>query len=208
MEKYLEKNFLENYKFRYYKGLYNLFVSLLSKENKFYSLVCDVGCGKGIWSYIGLKFGLFKEVVGCDIFFDYKIKELKSLGRVSYKNCENSPYLPFEDNSFDLVFSMDVIEHVEDDNTFFKEHIRIAKPGGVILIGTPNRYRIVNVLLMLLGQLKYPRKLGEDSYGECIHIREYSENMLKKLIEREINTIQYNTINSLLVRYRAKSWSK
>jgi len=190
MEKYLEKKFLKDSRSRYYKGLYDLFLSLLSTENKYYSLVCDVGCGKGIWSWIGMEFGLFKEVVGCDVFFDYKIEELKTLGKVSYKSVKNPPYLPFESNTFDLVFSMDVIEHVEDDHTFFKEHIRIAKPGGVILTGTPNRYRTINVVLMLLGRLKYDRKLGEDSYGECIHIREYSENMIKKLMHKEYNTIQ------------------
>ena len=91
--------------------------------------------------------------------------------------------LPFSDNYFDLVFSIDVIEHVSDDKKFLAEQIRILKSGGEIILGTPNYYRVSNLILFLLGMLKYPRKLGVDNYGDIIHLREYKRSQLVELLD-------------------------
>lgn len=48
--------------------------------------------------------------------------------------------LPFADNSFDFVFSNEVIEHVADDAAYMAEMARVVKPGGRILIFCPNRW--------------------------------------------------------------------
>ena len=45
--------------------------------------------------------------------------------------------LPFPDATFDLVCALDIIEHVDDDNTALEEISRVARPGGVLLISTP-----------------------------------------------------------------------
>lgn len=47
--------------------------------------------------------------------------------------------LPFANNTYDLVFSFDVLEHVPDDKLFVKELYRVTKPGGQIIISTPNK---------------------------------------------------------------------
>lgn len=48
--------------------------------------------------------------------------------------------LPFSDNSFDVVFSTGVIEHWPEKQTFssVKEHARVVKPGGLVIISVPN----------------------------------------------------------------------
>jgi ubiquinone/menaquinone biosynthesis C-methylase UbiE len=52
------------------------------------------------------------------------------------------PPLPdFPDNSFDLVVSFQVIEHIQDDVLFLKEIHRVLRPGGKALLTTPNRIR-------------------------------------------------------------------
>ena len=48
--------------------------------------------------------------------------------------------IPYEDNFFDCVYSIDVIEYVENDALFIKENIRVLKNGGILIIGTPNRH--------------------------------------------------------------------
>lgn len=48
--------------------------------------------------------------------------------------------LPFPDNCFDLVFSNEVIEHVEDDVSYAREMVRVARPGARILVFAPNRW--------------------------------------------------------------------
>jgi SAM-dependent methyltransferase len=45
--------------------------------------------------------------------------------------------LPFPDASFDLVCALDVIEHVDDDDSALSELSRVVKAGGVVLISTP-----------------------------------------------------------------------
>jgi len=43
------------------------------------------------------------------------------------------------DNSFDFAVTFQVIEHIQDDATFISEIHRVLKPGGILLLTTPNR---------------------------------------------------------------------
>lgn len=47
--------------------------------------------------------------------------------------------LPFDDDAFDVIESMDVIEHTADDRDYLAELRRVLAPGGLILLVTPNR---------------------------------------------------------------------
>jgi SAM-dependent methyltransferase len=49
-------------------------------------------------------------------------------------------HLPYPDNRFDLVFSNEVIEHVQDDRSAAVEMVRVARPGGRIILFCPNRW--------------------------------------------------------------------
>src|SRR4051812_27882621 len=46
-------------------------------------------------------------------------------------------HLPYPDNRFDLVFSNEVIEHVQDDRVAALEMVRVTKPGGRIILFCP-----------------------------------------------------------------------
>jgi SAM-dependent methyltransferase len=48
--------------------------------------------------------------------------------------------LPFAAATFDFVFSNEVIEHVDDDARYAAEMVRVTRPGGRILIFSPNRW--------------------------------------------------------------------
>ena len=52
----------------------------------------------------------------------------------------NGLTLPYADNSFDIVFSMHVIEHTQDPERYLIEVCRVLKPGGVVFLDVPNRY--------------------------------------------------------------------
>jgi SAM-dependent methyltransferase len=49
--------------------------------------------------------------------------------------------LPFGDASFDLITMFDLLEHVPDDGAVAREALRVLRPGGWILVSTPNRER-------------------------------------------------------------------
>ena len=50
--------------------------------------------------------------------------------------------LPFEDGSYDVVLATEVIEHLADHPTFLREAGRILKPGGRLVLSTPNVHRL------------------------------------------------------------------
>jgi SAM-dependent methyltransferase len=86
--------------------------------------------------------------------------------------------LPFEDDSFDVVVSLDVQEHLSDPVTFLKEVARITRPLGHVLVTTPNgdRWKPVSVLRRAIGMTK--EKYGHHVYG--YNIREH-EGMLNQV---------------------------
>lgn len=55
-------------------------------------------------------------------------------------------HLPFRDRSFDLLISMSVIEHLDDPGRVFREFHRVLKPGGKLILQTPNRYDYVSMI--------------------------------------------------------------
>lgn len=50
--------------------------------------------------------------------------------------CGDAMRLPFPDDSFDMVLSTQVIEHVPDDRAFVKEAVRILKRGGMMILSS------------------------------------------------------------------------
>lgn len=89
--------------------------------------VLDVGCDDGFFlSQISLPFK-----VGVDL--KPRLGTFTSFPIL----CADGCYLPFPDESFDNVFAFDVIEHVEDDDTFLQSLIRVLAKGGRLWLSTP-----------------------------------------------------------------------
>ena len=58
--------------------------------------------------------------------------------------------LPYPDASFDAVVSLEVIEHVEDQFRFLRELARVARPGALVVVTTPNVLSLQSRLHTLL----------------------------------------------------------
>jgi len=163
------------------------FLTLLKSE---YPKILEIGCGKGFFSYLVAKNSTVGSVTGCDVYPDFQIKEISSVvPRVEYSAIAGDT-LPFKDNYFNLVFSMDVIEHLENDRKSITEHIRVTKPGGQIIIGTPIYFKLMNLLPFILGRIEFPRSIGWDTYGDSIHIREYKKSDLLRLLAENKSQIE------------------
>tara|TARA_R100001015_G_C4634312_1_gene200581 strand:- start:1105 stop:1797 length:693 start_codon:yes stop_codon:yes gene_type:complete len=94
--------------------------------------ILDIGCGNGEISK-NLK-DLGNDVYGVDASESAK----KHLGDNFFKvDLQNDMY-PFEDNTFDVVFSKSVIEHLQDPDHMLKEAYRVLKKGGVVITMTPS----------------------------------------------------------------------
>ena len=102
--------------------------------------VLDFGCGDGVLSSLLAKQGT--EVFGIDsdkaaIYFAEKMH--KSMGLNTCFSVQSCYETSFESESFDVVVSSDVIEHVSEVDRFLGEIHRLLKPGGVAVISTPIR---------------------------------------------------------------------
>jgi len=116
-----------------YSGTYEETVNLIKNYNKNIKII-DLGCGKGTIVKKLRAIG-FKNIVYCDIkdTFDRKVKLM-----------DFNKKLKFKDNSFDLIISTEVIEHLENKYFFFREVKRILKKEGTLVFSSPNIANLPN----------------------------------------------------------------
>jgi len=95
-------------------------------------------------------------------------------------NIEQDPF-PYPDATFDLVLYCEIIEHLVYDpvQTLYEIH-RVLKPGGTLILTTPNPFRYTNILKFLRGQNIYPPFSGYGGYAR--HNREFSAGELRRLL--------------------------
>lgn len=99
--------------------------------------VLDVGCNTG---YGTMRFvPVARRVVGVDVSSRAidAARERAIDGRPEFLVTSGFD-LPFADGSFDLVTSFQVLEHVPDPGPFLAELSRVARPGGSVILATPN----------------------------------------------------------------------
>ena len=99
--------------------------------------VLEIGCGIGSVVFELSKQGY--DVTGTDISraaIEYGLKKYGDI-RLEVQAAET---LPYEDNSFDVVLSFDLFEHIARIDRHVGEVRRILHPGGHYLLQTPNKY--------------------------------------------------------------------
>jgi SAM-dependent methyltransferase len=100
------------------------------------SVALDAGCGRGLFDNDFRR--LVKTLIGCDVSpsalrnpFVHEVV-IADLGR-----------MPFDDDQFDVVFSRCVVEHLPDPAAVFREFQRVLKPGGRLVVLTPNLHHYI-----------------------------------------------------------------
>lgn len=92
-------------------------------------------------------------------------------------------HFPYDDNTFDLVTWCEVIEHLTENPVHaLSEIYRVLKPGGVLVLSTPNASRADSIVNFLVGRNIYdPYHLGAPLKGSR-HSREYTLPELTDLL--------------------------
>lgn len=146
--------------------------------------VLDVGVGTGSLPVVLSALGF--EVYGLDDDGGGK-RQVSVLARrfptLKMQVCalETDDY-PYEDSTFDVVTSFDVIEHLPGSpRHYLAEIYRVLKPGRVFFVSNPNVVRLANRALILMGQSNYHslnewfNPNGDEDTNEFTgHWREYS----------------------------------
>lgn len=128
--------------------------------------VLSSGCGfaGSLLAYRSAGAALAVGVEVDETYLDFgalRTTDLAGAGVVGYDGVR----LPFPDSTFDLVESIDVIEHTEDPETYVAELARVLAPGGLILLVTPNRLFPVEQHLGITGPPWLPVPVADAVFG-------------------------------------------
>jgi methionine biosynthesis protein MetW len=137
------------------------FLQLLDKNPS--SRVIDLGCGDGNFTLKA------KEKIGCNEIYGIEVYEpsiekAKDKGiRVIKDDLNKFPY-SFKDNTFDVIVSNQVIEHLFYPVKFFREIHRILKSGGYTVLSTENLASWDNLFALLLCYTPFSMEFGSGLY--------------------------------------------
>ena len=122
---------VENYWFRRHEVVYARLAQLCAGRD-----VLEAGCGEGYGA------DLIASVARTVIAVDYDAAAVAHV-RNRYPRVQvlagNLASLPLGDSAVDVVVNFQVIEHLWDQPQFITECLRVLRPGGLLLISTPNR---------------------------------------------------------------------
>jgi ubiquinone/menaquinone biosynthesis C-methylase UbiE len=198
------------------------FVSFFSKGFRGHgSKILSISCGRG--DYEKLIFGRYENanIVSTDVVDSMvsgeDIEYFNKRGVWHFVKIKPENELPFENETFDLVFHNDTIEHTKKTHLFLKEQFRVLKKGGCIIVGTPNLLRVANIAKILVGKLNFPKKISDENlYTSSHHIQEFTEwniaGMLEEIgfeqIERKCCFFGLNIFNIQFRKYSQKGLGK
>ncbi len=107
----------------------------------------DAGCGAGpALRYLS---GQGYHAYGCDFIFYPLIESRKLVPTAPVVCCDLKQPLPYRDASFDAVLLSEVVEHLHEAEDLLRECARILRPGGYVLITTPNLWDVRRPLAWL-----------------------------------------------------------
>ena len=168
-------------KFRHYQALdldhkiYQLKALKLAQQHlpdKKNSKILDLGCADGSFAHLAAQ-KLSGKSFGLDITPQNIKKAQKKLDHAKVHDL-NLP-LPYKPNTFDLIFALEIIEHLFDTDQFLKNIYRVLKPQGILILSTPNLASLKNRLRLLTNH--YPQHLEYSAQGAG-HIHLYTSTTL------------------------------
>ncbi len=148
--------------------------------------ILDLGCGQGHLTEM-IRQGLKRAEITA---LDYSVSAIeyahKHYPEIDFAvgNAYDSPYAR---NFFDVVVCNNLWEHVPDPLFLLRKISRTLKPGGHLIISTPSRYRIRNLVRVLIGKpvaFMSPHHVTEYTVGQVKEQLSYGGFEVKKVMSR------------------------
>lgn len=141
--------------------------------------VVSIACGSGYGEYLLATDGMAKKVIGIDYSkeaIEYAKENYKSNNLLFFQRDALDNRL--DDLAADLIISLETIEHIKQDKKLLKEFFRILKPGGILILSTPNKAFSYRNLFSIKPINNY-------------HIREYRRKKIFKLLSGHFENIEF-----------------
>jgi len=123
--------------YKLFKNLYASYVGPIDQCNS----ILDFGCGWGRIIRFFIKDIAPSKLWGCD-----PVEEMISICKeqnrwCNFKTIDTKPPSPFQDETFDLIYSFSVFSHLSEEmhKSLLAELSRILKPGGLLIVTTRSR---------------------------------------------------------------------
>ena len=178
------------------------------------SYVLDVGCASGDWSRMIAEEKQCR-VLGIDLL-DTSIEIANKFNQVDGVEFRVGDIfdMHFADDTFDCVVFLETIEHVYEPATFLREFHRILKPGGFLVLSTPNATSYHNLLRQLFLLMTRSRQLRaveriatepRDTGTQRDHIYNWDFETLFRLANRcGFDYVDHRFVRALPVRFSVK----
>lgn len=125
-------------------AIYRMAADALSARHPGGGTLLDVGCGRGeLWPFVAEQFDSY---VGADAIRYDGFPAGAAFHRVDF----DTGRVPLPDDSADVVAAVETIEHLENPRAFARELTRLVKPGGWVVVTTPNQLSLLSKLTLLL----------------------------------------------------------
>jgi 2-polyprenyl-3-methyl-5-hydroxy-6-metoxy-1,4-benzoquinol methylase len=106
--------------------------------------LADIGCGRGdLWRAAQ---GRFDRCVGVDAVSYEGLPEDIHFVPADF----DARTLPISDDEVDVAAALEVVEHLENPRAFVRELVRITRPGGWVVVTTPNQLSALSLLTLVV----------------------------------------------------------
>lgn len=151
--------------------LYRAILEVVPKN----SIVLDIGCNSGA---VGRLLMQSKNIVcyGIDVS---PVMVVRAIMKGIFAKPGQAEELPWQDNYFDVVLLMEILEHVYDPRVVFDEAARVTKEGGIVV-----------------GSVPHPRgQAGAKGFlRHKYHARVFNERSLRKLLKKYLKKVAIKNI--------------
>ncbi|MEC7645954.1 MAG: class I SAM-dependent methyltransferase [Bacteroidota bacterium] len=147
--------------------------------------VLEIGSGEG-YGIIELA-PISDKFIAVDKYKPHILKGLKEKNDISFIQAEVPPLTQVDSASIDFVVTFQVIEHIHNDEFFLDEIKRVLKPGGKLIMTTPN---------ILMSLTKSPW-----------HIREYNPDQMREISQSVFSDVELKGVfgNEKVMQYYHKN---